>query len=233
MRRSGLLIAILGTGAIAAGVAALVVGSRGSKSVGHNAAAAALSAPSTVEDPSRAPTPIVLDPLIARGGKPPADKAESSSVPPAESASPVATRPDTVAEPAARADTPTARAPKAPEAQGAHPPEAQGSRSPVRRGDTDSTFVEINKVVRAHLAAIKKQCWEPAYAARGPDAPSSSKVVVSLNISPEGKVQSTDVSGGDGFGSLASCVQTQAANLHFPASNEGAAVSVPFVFAAQ
>src|SRR5262249_48766634 len=109
----------------------------------------------------------------------------------------------------------------------------QGARPAIGRGDANSTIVEINKVVRSHLGSIKKQCWEPAFAARGPDAPSSSKVVVSLNISPDGKVQSAEGSGGDGFSGLASCVKTQASNLRFPPSNESAAVSVPFVFAAQ
>jgi hypothetical protein len=165
-------------------------------------------------------------------GTPPGSSAATKGAASAETtapAPPVAIQPDRPAEPAASARSPTSQASKAPDQQKA----PEGARSSVPRGGETNTFAEINKVVRAHLGSIKKQCWEPAFAARGPDAPSNSKVIVSLNISPDGKVQSAEASGGDGFPGLASCVQTQAANLRFPASTEATVVSVPFVFAAQ
>jgi hypothetical protein len=104
---------------------------------------------------------------------------------------------------------------------------------PEPSGNPQHAMAEINKVVRAHLSAIKRQCWEPAFAARLPDSPSNAKVIVSLTIAPEGTVQAAEAKGGDAFSGLAACVQSQAAKLRFPASSDGSVVSVPFVFAAQ
>jgi hypothetical protein len=104
---------------------------------------------------------------------------------------------------------------------------------PESAGDPQHAFAEINRIVRGNLPAIKRQCWEPAFAARSADAPPNARVILSLNISPDGTVQSAESKGGDGYPGLAGCVQSQAMKLRFAPSSGGAVVSVPFVFAAQ
>jgi hypothetical protein len=92
--------------------------------------------------------------------------------------------------------------------------------------------VDVERVVQSHRAFVKRQCWEPALGARAPNAPSSARVVVSMNVARDGSVPSATTTGGDGFPGLASCVQGQVTKWKFPPS-DGAPVTVPFVFAAQ
>lgn len=91
---------------------------------------------------------------------------------------------------------------------------------------------DIERVVQSHRAFVKRQCWESALAGKSPSAPSSARVSVSLTIASDGRVTAASASGGDGYPSLASCVQNQVRSWRFPPS-DGASVSVPFVFAAQ
>jgi len=91
---------------------------------------------------------------------------------------------------------------------------------------------DVERVVQSHRAFVKRQCWETALAGRPPSAPSSARVLVSMNVAPDGKVQSATATGGDGYPGLATCVQGQVRNWAFPPS-DGSTVQVPFVFAAQ
>ena len=92
--------------------------------------------------------------------------------------------------------------------------------------------VDVERVVQSHRAFVKRQCWENALAAKSPSAPSSARVVVTINVARDGNVSSANTSGGDGYPGLASCVQGQVKNWKFPPS-DGSTVTVPFVFAAQ
>jgi predicted Zn finger-like uncharacterized protein len=92
--------------------------------------------------------------------------------------------------------------------------------------------VDVERVVQSHRAFVKRQCWEPALGARAPNAPSSVRVVVSINVARDGSVPSATTTGGEGFPGLASCVQGQVTKWKFPPS-EGSTVNVPFIFAAQ
>jgi hypothetical protein len=91
---------------------------------------------------------------------------------------------------------------------------------------------DLERVVQSHRPFVKRQCWEPALGAKPPNAPSSARVMVALDIAGDGHVQNATATGGDGYPGLASCVQSQVRNWKFPPS-DGASVKVPFVFAAQ
>jgi hypothetical protein len=53
-----------------------------------------------------------------------------------------------------------------------------------------------------------------------------------MNVAPDGRVQSVNATGGDGYPGLSTCVQGQVKSWTFPPS-DGSTVTVPFVFAAQ
>jgi hypothetical protein len=91
---------------------------------------------------------------------------------------------------------------------------------------------DVERVVQAHRAFVKRQCWDNALSTRSSGAPSSAKVVVSINVARDGTVQSASANGGEAYPGLASCVQGNVKGWKFP-SSEGAIVNVPFVFAAQ
>jgi hypothetical protein len=91
---------------------------------------------------------------------------------------------------------------------------------------------DVERVVQSHRAFVRRQCWDPALSARSPGAPSSAKVLASLNVARDGSVSSASASGGEGYPGLATCVQGQVKGWRFPAS-EGSEVKVPFMFAAQ
>jgi outer membrane biosynthesis protein TonB len=91
---------------------------------------------------------------------------------------------------------------------------------------------DVERVVQSHRAFVKRQCWEPALGAKAPNAPSSARVVVSINVARDGSVPSATTTGGEGFPGLATCVQGQVTKWKFPPS-EGSTVNVPFIFAAQ
>jgi hypothetical protein len=91
---------------------------------------------------------------------------------------------------------------------------------------------DVERVVQQHRAFVKRQCWEAALASKPPNAPSSARVVVTMNVAPDGRVQNVTANGGDGYPGLSSCVQGQVKNWTFPPS-DGSTVTVPFVFAAQ
>ncbi len=92
--------------------------------------------------------------------------------------------------------------------------------------------VDVERVVQTHRAFVKRQCWETALAARPPNAPSTARVVVTMNVAPDGRVQSVNATGGDGYPGLSTCVQGNVKSWTFPPS-DGSTVTVPFVFAAQ
>jgi hypothetical protein len=91
---------------------------------------------------------------------------------------------------------------------------------------------DVERVVQQHRAFVKRQCWEAALNGRPPNAPSSARVVVTMNVATDGRVQNVNATGGDGYPGLATCVQGQVRNWTFPPS-DGSTVTVPFVFAAQ
>ncbi len=92
---------------------------------------------------------------------------------------------------------------------------------------------DIERVVNAHRASVKRGCWEPALAARDPNSPKSAKVTVSIAIAASGNVSSASASGGDGFPGLASCVAGRVRGWKFPPSGGTSQASVPFAFFSQ
>jgi len=92
--------------------------------------------------------------------------------------------------------------------------------------------IDVERVVQSHRAFIKRQCWESALANKAPSAPTSARVVVTMNVASDGRVTSANASGGDGYPGLASCVQGNVKTWTFPPS-DGSTVTVPFVLASQ
>jgi hypothetical protein len=92
---------------------------------------------------------------------------------------------------------------------------------------------DIERVVNAHRASVKRGCWEPALAGRAPNSPKSAKVTVSIGIGASGNVTNASASGGDGFPGLASCIAGRVRGWKFPPSGGTSQASVPFAFFSQ
>jgi predicted Zn finger-like uncharacterized protein len=96
----------------------------------------------------------------------------------------------------------------------------------------DSSMVE--RTVSRYTGSVKRSCWQPAIDTRDKDAPSSARVMVSINVAPSGRVESARA-GGDprGYHGLASCIAGRVHGWQFPASSGSTTVNIPFVFATQ
>ncbi len=92
---------------------------------------------------------------------------------------------------------------------------------------------DIQRVVSSNVGFVKRQCWEPALSSRSPSAPSTAKVTVMVTIGADGSVQSAHASGGSGYPTLASCVESRVRGWKFPPSSGTSTANVPFVFASQ
>ena len=89
------------------------------------------------------------------------------------------------------------------------------------------TADEVQRVVAAHRAAVKRVCWDKENA---PSRIASAKVTLNLIVGAKGNVVSASTTGTDAL--VASCVEDQARFWTFPAHAErSASVQIPFVFA--
>jgi predicted Zn finger-like uncharacterized protein len=95
------------------------------------------------------------------------------------------------------------------------------------------TAGEIQGVVSANQASIRRKCWEPALDAAGVNGKKSAKVTASVTIAPSGSVSAVSASGGSEFPGLASCIQTRIKGWKFPAAGGESRTAIPFVFASQ
>jgi hypothetical protein len=100
-------------------------------------------------------------------------------------------------------------------------------------GGEKLTGEQISAVVNGGRNALKRACWEPALAARPANGPSSARVVVNMMIGPDGRVQSANATGGDGFPSLASCIGSRVRSWSFPQSQTTTQTAPAFNFVAQ
>ncbi len=92
----------------------------------------------------------------------------------------------------------------------------------------------LQKTVSRYTASVRRSCWQPALDSRSPDAPTSARVSVKIDISASGNVSSASSSGDPkGYRGLASCIEGRVRNWTFPPSSGATTVNVPFVFAAQ
>ncbi len=92
----------------------------------------------------------------------------------------------------------------------------------------------LSRTVSHYTASVRRSCWQPALDTRDANAPTTARVSVSINIAPNGRVQSATTSGDPkGYRGLSACIQNRVKNWEFPASSGPTTVNVPFVFAAQ
>jgi len=92
----------------------------------------------------------------------------------------------------------------------------------------------LQKTVSRYTASVRRSCWQPALDSRAPDAPTSARVSVKIDVSPNGNVSAASSSGDPkGYRGLASCIESRVRNWTFPPSSGSTTVNVPFVFAAQ
>jgi len=111
-----------------------------------------------------------------------------------------------------------------------------GSSSPGS-GSTSGQPLEaaqVQRTVSRYKGSVQRSCWQPALDTREKNAPSTARVVVSIDVSPSGSVRSANSSGDPrGYRGLASCITSRVRSWQFPASSGATTVNVPFVFAAQ
>jgi predicted Zn finger-like uncharacterized protein len=92
----------------------------------------------------------------------------------------------------------------------------------------------ISRVVSNFTSSVRRGCWDQALSARGPDAPSSARVGVTITIAPSGNVDNVTTTGDPkGYPNLAHCIESKVRGWHFPRSSASTTAQVPFVFAAQ
>ena len=92
----------------------------------------------------------------------------------------------------------------------------------------------LQKTVSRYTASVRRSCWQPALDSRAPDAPTSARVSVKIDVSANGNVSAASSSGDPkGYRGLASCIESRVRNWTFPPSSGSTTVNVPFVFAAQ
>jgi hypothetical protein len=93
---------------------------------------------------------------------------------------------------------------------------------------------EIQGVVAANQARIRKRCWQQALDSAGANASPNARVSGKIVIGPSGSVDSATASGSEkDFPTLASCIAGQMKGWKFPPSGSSTPVNVPFVFAGQ
>jgi len=107
-----------------------------------------------------------------------------------------------------------------------------GNQSPSAGSQLEAA--QVQQVVSRYTSSVKRSCWQPALDTRDKDAPSSARVVVSIQVGPSGSVQSVSTSGDPrGYRGLANCIAGRVRGWQFPASGSTTPVNVPFVFVAQ
>ncbi len=93
----------------------------------------------------------------------------------------------------------------------------------------------VQRTVARYTPAVRRRCWQPALDTRAQDAPTSARVMISIQVASNGKV-STVSSTGDprGYRGLARCIESSVRGWEFPpSSGQTPQFNVPFVFAAQ
>lgn len=113
------------------------------------------------------------------------------------------------------------------------PSPGPGGPNPGGGGGEKLTSEQISSVVNGGRNALKRACWEPALGARAANGPSTAKVSVAMTIGPDGRVQSANASGGDGFPTLASCIGGRVRSWVFPQSGTTTQTTPVFNFVAQ
>jgi hypothetical protein len=92
----------------------------------------------------------------------------------------------------------------------------------------------IQRVVANFSPGVRRGCWQPALEGRGPDAPSSARVGLTITVSSSGNVENVSTTGDPkGYPNLARCIEGKVKGWKFPRSGGTTTVQVPFVFAAQ
>jgi len=92
----------------------------------------------------------------------------------------------------------------------------------------------IQRVVANFSSSVRRGCWDSALASRPPDAPSTARVGVTINIAASGAVDNVTTTGDPkGYPNLAHCIESKVRGWKFPRSNAPTTAQVPFVFAAQ
>ena len=109
-------------------------------------------------------------------------------------------------------------------------PDVAQAAAPGGQLDTAS----ISRVVSNFTPSVRRGCWDPALVSRGPDAPSTARVSVSITVAPSGNVEGVTTSGDPkGYPNLAHCIESKVRGWKFPRSSGTTTANVPFVFAAQ
>jgi hypothetical protein len=93
---------------------------------------------------------------------------------------------------------------------------------------------QVQRTVSRYTGSVKRSCWQPALDTRDEKAPTTARVMVSIQVAPDGSVSSATSSGDPrGYRGLATCITSRVRAWKFPASSGTTTVNVPFVFAAQ
>lgn len=91
----------------------------------------------------------------------------------------------------------------------------------------------VQRTVSGQTGAVRRGCWQPALDRRQEGAPSTARVVLTIDVLPSGRVSRVSATPDPpGYPGLSACIAGRVRGWKFPPSS-GATVQVPFVFAAQ
>jgi hypothetical protein len=117
---------------------------------------------------------------------------------------------------------------------GPHSGPTESGSNPGASGGQALDSATLQKNVSRYTPSVRRSCWQPALDSRAPDAPTTARVSVKIDISASGNVSSVSSSGDPrGYRGLATCIESRVRNWTFPPSSGATTVNVPFVFAAQ
>jgi hypothetical protein len=109
--------------------------------------------------------------------------------------------------------------------------DAQESNPGLKSG-LDAALIQAT--VQKSQPLIRRSCWQSALSRHGSEGAATARVVVTVTITPAGRVASAEHHGDPfGFPGLGACIATRVKSWKFPRAATGTTVNIPFVFAAQ
>ncbi|MBI5533000.1 MAG: hypothetical protein HY898_09810 [Deltaproteobacteria bacterium] len=165
----------------------------------------------------------------ACGAKPPTDAATPSTTQSGAPSTP--DKPGDSAAPKTSSDTPastsSAAAPKA-----AAPASDEYPVSDVDPGDSGAFNLgaqHTKPIVDANRPLLNKSCWANAVK-ENPNGPAKTKLVIELEIQPDGKVTKTTMVGGKEYQGFSACVEKQVKRWRFPRAKAVSSAMFPLEF---
>jgi hypothetical protein len=84
-------------------------------------------------------------------------------------------------------------------------------------------------MIDTNRSQLHRDCWEPVLV-KNPSGPKTVRLATEITVSPEGKVQTVGIVGGDAYPGLTKCLEGQLRRWTFPRAQSTSSLMFPFVF---